>query len=406
MHRHADLLAWVGVLWLLLCLACCIRAYLDPDHHSVYHNYSHAGRAWVAGADAYDIDMGEERSIPRMSAYRYAPLVSVLLVPFSVFPDAIGGVLWRLASYVAFFAAFGWYLRDGLPGGDTYGAKQKALLWLLLIPLSLGSMSNGQANVLLMALVLAAGTAVITERWNLAAGCLAGACLLKLYPVAIALLLLLVHPKKLGWRFVAALAAGLLLPFLMQTPSYVFHQYENWLLLVGSDDRRDFPMHEGYRDFYLLTRFFGAPMAAKAYLALQLLAAGALAALVLLGRLRCWSPRFLVTALLSLGTGWLVVFGPSTESCTFILIAAPLAWALVDCWQPGRPAWSRAALLLVLAMFLAPNVASWFPGGRDWFYVFQPLGALLFLIERSCATIALATPPTKENSIGPYASAA
>src|SRR5262249_42720766 len=160
-------------------------------------------------------------------------------------------------------------------------------------------------NVLLMALVLAAGMAVITERWNLAAACLAGACLLKLFPVAIALLLILIHPRKLGWRFVAALAAGLFLPFLLQTPAYVFRQYENWLLLVGSDDRREFLMHEGYRDFYLLTRFFGAPMAPKAYLALQLLSAAVLAAVALLGRWQQWPSRYLVTSLVTLGCGWL-----------------------------------------------------------------------------------------------------
>ena len=49
----------------------------------------------------------------------------------------------------------------------------------------------------------------MTERWNLAAAFLAGACLLKIYPLAIALLLIVAYPRPLGWRFVLAVGVGL-----------------------------------------------------------------------------------------------------------------------------------------------------------------------------------------------------
>jgi hypothetical protein len=336
--------------------------------------------------DAYDCAQenagSAAKNAPRMSGYRYSPLVSVLFVPFSLLPDGLGGALWRLVSYVCFFGAFAWFQRKVLRPGDQLGDKGYAALWFLLLPLSLGSMNNGQANVLLMAMLLTAGAAVVTERWNFAAALLAGACFLKIYPLAMALLFLLVYPRQLGWRIVVALSLGLALPLAFQRPSYVFGQYANWVHLLATDDRRDFALNQGYRDFFLLTRFFGLPMGVGPYWALQLTAAAGVACVCLVGRWRQWPKQHLVQTLLALGCCWMIVFGPSTESSTFILLAPALAWALVDAFQPGRPMWSRAILTTVMVMFVATFTATWFPGGRDWLYVLQPMSAVLFFADR------------------------
>ena len=56
--------------------------------------------------------------------------------------------------------------------------------------------------------------------------------------------------------------------------------------------------------------------------------------------------------------------------------------ALVDAFAKDRPRWSRTLLITVMAMFLLTFTATWFPGGRDWFYILQPVSAFLFFIER------------------------
>lgn len=381
-------LTWAAIIWGVLCLGCCVRAFLDPTRQTVWHDYGAAGRAWLSATDAYNLDRDDGQVIPTMSGYRYAPMVSVLLAPFGVLPDRIGGVLWRLFSVGCFLWAFAWYLRAALPGGAVLADKQKAWLWLLLLPLSLASINNGQANVLLMALLLGAGTAVVKECWDLAALLLAGACLLKLYPVAIALLLILAYPRPLGWRFLVALGIGLALPFALQSPSYVWHQYENWLTLVGSDNRRDFALTQGYRDFYLLARVAGATLSAKAYLGIQLTAAALVAGIVLLNRRRGAPAQNLVTTVLTLGCAWMVVFGPSVESCTYIQIGPALACALA---ASSGPRWSRGVLWLVFTLFAISYVTAWFRESRDWFYLAQPLAAFLFFAER-LATSVMAAP--------------
>ncbi len=372
---------WV---WLAVAVICCMRAYLSPPtRHSVYPNYSVAGRSWIQGKDTYGIHRDENGGVIRhMSAYRYSPLVSALLVPLGLLPDDLGGVLWRLFNYVCFLGAFAWFVREVLPDAEFWGAKGVAALWILLVPLCVSSMNNGQANVLLMALILAAGAAAAQQRWNLTSLFLAGAGLLKIYPLAIALLMLVVFPRQLGWRFLSALCLGLVLPFAMQHPGYVLEQYENWLQILLVDNRMTFPMNEGYRDFYLLTRFVGDPMQPTAYLALQLSTAAGVAGICLVAKLRRLPGPQLIQTVLALGCCWMTVFGPCTESCTFILIAPALAWALVDAFQPGRPLWSRWSLVLVMLMFQANITIAWFPDGRNWLYGLQPLAALLFFLDR------------------------
>ncbi|HZZ78169.1 MAG TPA: hypothetical protein VFE62_06605, partial [Gemmataceae bacterium] len=108
---RATPVAWALLIWCALAAACLTRCYLFPTRQTVFHDYGHAGRAWVEGTDAYRLDHDGVRVIPKMSGFRYAPIVSALLAPFSIFGDAIGGVLWRLASITCFLGAFAWYVR-------------------------------------------------------------------------------------------------------------------------------------------------------------------------------------------------------------------------------------------------------------------------------------------------------
>src|SRR5262249_8060013 len=146
--------------------------------------------------------------------YRYSPLVTVLFVPFSLLPDALGGVLWRLLNAAVYLGGMAWWARVGLPGRLT--RHQRAVLFLLTVPLAGGRLNNGQSHALVIGLLFCAVAGVNTGRWSLAALCAALAALLKVYPVAVALLLAVAAPRRFGGRFGAALALGLALPFLFQ----------------------------------------------------------------------------------------------------------------------------------------------------------------------------------------------
>src|SRR5262249_18623794 len=143
------------------------------------------------------------------------------------------------------------FCRSVLPGPLT--PLGRAVLLLLVLPLEIGSINNAQSNALVIGLLLLGVAAVADRRWNLAAVAVALACLFKLYPVAVGLLLAVLYPRRFSWRLALALAAGLALPFLCQRSDYVINQYGGWLNHLWENQLRKFlPVDLRYRDFRLL----------------------------------------------------------------------------------------------------------------------------------------------------------
>src|SRR5262249_44686668 len=159
--------------------------------------------------------------------------------------------------------------------------RQRGILFLLLVPLALGSLNNGQPNLLLAGLLLAAVAAAAHGRWALCAACVALATAVKVYPLALGLLLAAAYPRRLGGRRPLALALLAGLPFLLQEPGYVARQYGLWLARVATTDeaRRYWPAAMAYRDLWLLLRLAHVPVPLGAYQALQLAAGGGRAGL-------------------------------------------------------------------------------------------------------------------------------
>lgn len=361
--------------WLAIAIITCGRALLVhlPRHVGIYPVYATAGQNWRAGRDLY-----AERDA--FVIFRYSPLVAALLVPFGAAPDVVGCFAWRLLNLGLYLAGLGYWLRRGLP--RPLSQRQEVLLYLLLAPLSVYGLINGQANGLVIGLLLFTAATAAEGRWNWAAVCMALACLLKVYPLALGLLLAAACPRGFAGRLLLALAFGLALPFALQEPGYVWQQYEGWGRLLASDTgRQDWSALDlNYRDLRFLCKIWYEPLTAEAFRALQLGAAAALAGVCLLGRRRGWSPAQLTTTALGLSCCWMVVLGPCTEGCTYLLLAPVLVRALLNAWErPGARVY-RGVLLVSYGVFLTIFVATLFP----WNKAFQALaphpfaGLLLF----------------------------
>src|SRR5262249_32951527 len=161
-----------------------------------------------------------------------SPLVAGLLVPISFLPVILSSPLWVLLNAAVLLAALFYWQRAVSATRFSF-----AILALLVLPLALASLHNGQCNSLVIGLVIAGVAAAAGERWNWATFFIALATFLKLYPVAVGLLLVALYPRKLAVRMAIALGLGVLLPFLMQHPAYVLHQYGDWVAYLQKDDR-------------------------------------------------------------------------------------------------------------------------------------------------------------------------
>jgi hypothetical protein len=355
------------VVWSLVIGGIAARTFVRPYAHTVYDVYAPAARLWWLGFNIY---------FPYNDYYRYSPLFAVLLTPFALLPDDIGAALWKIFNAGVFMFALGVLCRRVMPAHLT--RQQVGLLFLLALPPALHSMYIGQANLLMWAAVMLACADAVTARWNRAAVYLAFATLVKGYPLALALILTVLYPRRFPVRFAVALSLGLVAPFATQKPEVVALQYQNWFRHM---DASTVIMRERARSLDHLLDVSGYPLAPRTYALVEVMAGLATLALCWLAVRRSPSVCDSCRTIFLLFTGWVVLFGPATEACTYAVIAPALAWLLVDAF--ARPtSWLRRASLLAALLLTGPVVTDLFGPTVRAFAVThgsQPLGGLLYL---------------------------
>jgi hypothetical protein len=365
--RRWDLAKVAVAVWVSLALGLAVFSYLYPWSHTVYNIYARACRRWWDGQDIYCAQSTEY--------YRYSPLFAVGMTPFALFPDSWGGALWRVFSAAVFAAGLWAWARRVVPAACT--RAQTAALFLLVLPVSAQSMYNGQANVVMLGVMLLGLAAAAQQRWSRAAVWLALATLIKGYPLALALLLSAVYPRRLPLRFVAALALGLLLPFATHWPAVVLGQYENWFNHLRESTTI---MRERLRSLDHLLVLYGSPISPQRFLLIELLAGLGVLGLCLLHARQTTDRLQQLTRFFQLFSVWVVLFGPATETCTYAILAPALAWALIDAF--GRPvSWGRRVTLVVSLLLTGPCVTDFLGSTVRNFaneHGSQPVGALLF----------------------------
>jgi hypothetical protein len=356
--------AIVVVLWAAVLLGICIRIGLVSRDHDVFATYADAGRKWISSQPLYSYTRG----------FVYSPLIAALFGAFSWFPLWLGGILWRLLTASVFLAGIFCWLKEE----STVPKSRYWLVFLLILPLSLGNFNNGQVNPLITGLLMIAIVSAHRRSWTISAICLGLAAYLKIYPLSVALLLVLLYPRQLAWRLLVTLLLMGILSFLLQQPGYVLEQYQRWFGTRGADDRR-MNMNIAPRDFAMLLKAIHINLSSRLFLVLQLFAAVSAACVCIYGRIKNWSEDRLLVAVFTIGTCWMLLFGPSTEDATYAMIAPPITLALV---QTQRiPGWMRCLICSSYAVLLIGLTLNAFFGLKKTPYTMsvQPLGALMFL---------------------------
>jgi hypothetical protein len=294
-------------------------------------------------------------------------------------PRPVGDVACRLLNAVVFLAAAYWWLRRGVPGALT--PTQVGLVFLLMAPIALGSLNNGQMNLLMMGLLLVCLTAVSAERWNLAAWSAAAAVLLKIYPISLVLLIALMHPRRFLPRFLVAMAVLCVVPFFLQDPNYVLNQYSFWWMRVRHNDtyRRFWPLPVLYRDVWLLFTVWKLPVTVPQYTLLQLGGAACCGVVALVGRWRLGPGKPLLFVLLCATTVWMLVLGPSPESATYAVLGPAMAWWLVRSHQERLLA-AHYPGVFAFGLLMLCTIAGTHSRGIELYHVpgLQPIAVLAF----------------------------
>ena len=362
-------------LWALVILVVVIRSIAAPHQNSVFLVFRDAGRQWLAAAPLY----------AQVGKYLYSPLAAGFFSPLALVPDWAGSALWRLATSILYLLGFVTWLRR-----FTSVSEDRAVVplgMLLLLPLSIGNLNNGQTSPLIIALLFFACIATLDEHWTFAAIWITAASFFKVYPLAVGLLFVVIEPKKLGWRLLLALVIFAALSLFLQRPNYVIEQYQDWWRCLAADQRRVSTELGSWRDVWLLLRILHLPITVAGYALIQL-AAAAGAAFLCWWRLRVsgWDRPRVIWLAFTLGCLWITLFGPSTELATYIFLAPSVALtcACILSSMIHREATLDFRGLLPLGAYLllllAEALNAWFPVIRqnNYLHAIQPVAGLIF----------------------------
>lgn len=368
-RRQSLLNAVVSALWVTTLLIVCCRVALAYPQHDVFVTYVDGGRRWLDSQPLYTTTRG----------FVYSPLIAACFAPFSLLPERLGAVLWRLLNAAVFCWAIAWWLKIGLH--NRIPRRASWLVFLLVLPLAIGNFNNGQVNPLIIGLLMISILAAYVGQWTTAALCIGISAYLKIYPLSIGLLLVLLYPRQLGWRLAAALALLGALAFVLQQPGYVFEQYQRWFVSRAADNRR-MNMDIAPRDFAMLLRAVHINLSGSAVIALQVLAGAGAAAVCAFGRLQKWSQERLLVCVFSLGSCWMLLFGPSTEDATYVMLAPPLVLAMVHSFYQPKLSGMRLLPCISFAVLLLGLAMNSFLGLKKGVYTMsvQPFGALIFAV--------------------------
>ena len=346
-------------LWGVAMVVILVHVWLKPESNTLYKVFRAGGARWLASENLY----------PKVDEYIYSPFAAAFFAPLALLPDRVSGILWRLMSLAAYAGALAMWLK---------GMKKSRewLPWVLLLPLSVGDLFNGQANPLVIGLLMVAVLECRRRRWMIAALCVGVAAYFKVYPLAIGLLLCVVHPRKLPWRLAVAMGGIFALSLVLQRPAYVLEQYWNWVHSLRQDPRRTLNYYGTYRDVWLLLRVLRVPVSVQGWAVLQAASGAAVAVYLYLVQRRGARADAVDFLVLTLGTCWMLLFGPATESATYVIMAPPLVLAWVR-WRGARGyLWSAGACYALLVG--SQMLTSWgHQYQNSYTHLVQPAGTMI-----------------------------
>jgi hypothetical protein len=164
----------------------------------------------------------------------------------------------------------------------------------------------------------------------------------------------------------------------MQRPAVVQAQYASWFTHLFDSTQI---MRERVRTVDWLAMIYFRPFSERAFLALEVSGGLLVLARSLWERKRTSDTRVWLSTTFDWFALWVVLLGPATEGCTYIVFAPTAAMAVVRAFAPSGGGVARLATVVALVM-MGPLVTD-LPGrtirNLAVDHGSQPLGALLML---------------------------
>ena len=336
--------------WALFVIIVVVKCFISPRAHSSYPGYVTTGRFWWFASNDLDSGIGI-----------YGPFFAQLIGPFCALPDELGGALWYVFSFLFFLFGLYKFLISVLPELNN---KTISVFFLLVPWCGIASFHIGQANLIIAGCFLWAIVAMRANHWLLGSFALAVPVCIKAYPIAMAMVLIGLYPKKLLHKFLFATILLLCLPFVFHKPDFVLQQYADWLSYLTAGTRYSYPgwVHVDFRTF--LARWFMV-ISPWNYIPVQVITGSLVFVCVCIYRRSSHSGRRTVLYAYILTSIWLVLFGPASEEATYMLAGPSVSWLLIEAYR--RKKITQLVYLTIAVLFVGPFQTSIFGEGfRKW----------------------------------------
>lgn len=360
--QSARAIVLIRAVWLAFAIALAIKTWVSPEKHTTFPLFHQGSLNWAAGVDPYAASQFE---------YRYSPLFTIAFTPFSLLPVDLGGVVWSMANVWLLWYALRRFMTEVIPNAWT--DRTQALFLGLALAVSIRSFWAAQCNTLIVALACLAMCEIVAGRYWRAALWLVVPVYIKVWPLALALLLLACRPLTLIPRFAVWCVLLGLLPYAAQSPEFVTQQYTQFFNgLTGPMQVRHI-----YRDAWTIWEFVAPPVPERGYKLLQLGTAGLTLLFSIWHVRRQTDLRRALLSILCAWSVWQLVFGPGSERNTFCIIAPLIAWGVLTAVESRRGLWLMlpgAALVLLFSFgLLERKLERLVPGTQ----LALPIGVLL-----------------------------
>ncbi len=367
--RRWRTLAILG--WVIVCVVIIGIFVAKPDKVTGFAPYLKGASRWLDGFDLY--------SNKPNKGFVYSPLAAVFFSPFTFVHPAVANVTWRLLSAACLVGGLWSMVRFG--PFDRIPAHLRGLVFLLLIPLSLSNIDSGQANPIVIGLVMAgspppAGGIDIGRPGDCrrrALENLSGRCRTAAHGDLSVEILLAVHPHSRRHGCSA-------LP--LSKERLRDRAIREWVSTRFADNRFQYSFEIAPLDlWFVLVRVFGLPLSEVGYHLLRGITGAAIAGFCFWGRLRGWQPERLYGGLFAFACAWMVLLGPASEWLTYLLLAPAAALAVVEVFTFPARLWIRVTALLAYGILLLAVLRVGFVPKLQtpWLLALQPIGALCYV---------------------------
>lgn len=356
--------------WIVTVVIVSVLVFIAPMKRSVVPVYHEAAENWTAQKSLY---------LETKHAYFYFPQFALMFVPFHYLPMPFGDMLWRILQSALFITGL-WRIVN------LSASTDKGFLFLcvsaIAIASCIGAIRNGQANVLIAALMIHSAVSLARSQWWLAAFCMGGALAVKPLALVFIVLAVIAYHSTIP-RLALIVCIFIVLPFLFADSAYVLSQYGEALRQLLSSS---LTTEHRFADINGLLRSLGIGLSGFMSQVVRVIAGASIAVLWWISAKRMGEPERSLM-LLAFAATYLMLFNPMTEPNGYIIVIPSIAFYAVYYLKTNRlPVLGWSLVFIGLSIGVIPELLrSWVQNMGLWWNPLMMVFFSAFLVWKTFA---------------------